>query len=142
MWWGTWVTHVGRWQERAASQANVLLVRYEDLASELAAEAQRVAAFLDMQPLTPPELSAVVEKCRLAYMRRHAEEFEMHPPHLLQSSNAFFRHGGQQRTQDVPPRIMHDLRAWCRQEGAARGLTIERLYPDLAMEKSEQLVAS
>jgi hypothetical protein len=134
MWWGTWVTHVGRWQQRAAGETNVLLVRYEDMACDLTAEAERVAAFLGMQPLAQDELAAVVAKCRLKYMRHHTEVFEMHPPHLLQSEQAFFRHGGKDRSHGVPPEIAARLLAWCHDECAARGLPIPKLYPDLADE--------
>jgi hypothetical protein len=132
MWWGDWVTHVGPWQNRAACEVNVLLVRYEDLVDDLAAQAQRLAAFLGVAPLSEPELASVVDKCRLDYMRGHADEFEMHPPHLLQSANPFFRDGRQDRARGVPPEIARQILDWCRDACAARGIPIDRLYPDLA----------
>ncbi len=133
MWWGDWVAHVGPWQRRAAREDNVLLVRYEDLAADLPAQAQRLAAFLGVAPLSLDELESVTDKCRLDYMRGHADEFEMHPPHLLQSANPFFGDGRKDRARSVPPEIAAQIMDWCRQACAARGIPIERLYPDLAL---------
>lgn len=134
MWWGTWVTHVGGWQHRAQCEANVLLVRYEDMASDLAAVAERLAAFLDVPPLTQPELAAVVQKCRLEYMRSHADVFEMHPPHLLQTVKPLFGDGRKDRARDVPTDVARQILDWCRAQCAARGVPIGRLYADLAAE--------
>lgn len=132
MWWGNWVSHVGPWQRRAAREANVLLVRFEDLTDDLATQAQRLATFLGVEPLSGPELASVVNKCRLDYMRGHADEFEMHPPHLLQSANPFFRDGGKDRARAVPPEIARQILDWCRAACADRGIAIDCLYPDLA----------
>jgi hypothetical protein len=132
MWWGTWPAHVGHWLARAEREDNVLVVRYEDLSYDLAAEVQRVAAFLGLQPLLPSELAAVVEKCSLESMRRQQEVFEMHPPHLLQSEHAFFRRGGRDRTGSVPPEIAARVLDRCREQIAARRWPVEQLYPDLA----------
>ncbi len=140
MWWGTWVTHVGGWQKRAAQYDNVLIVRYEDLACDLAAQAERIAAFLGLRPLSPEEATAIVAKCRLKYMRHHTDVFEMHPPHLLQSEQAFFRHGGKDRSQSVPPEIAARVLAWCEGECLSRGLETEKLYPDLAEQRNRGLV--
>jgi hypothetical protein len=142
MWWGTWVTHVGNWQARAADAENVLLVRYEDMACDLAAEAERIARFLDLRPLSLEEVTAIVAKCRLKFMRHHTDVFEMHPPHLLQSEQAFFRHGGKDRSQTVPPEIAARILAWCHEECVRRRQDIDKLYPDLAEEPSGQLIAS
>jgi hypothetical protein len=131
MWWGTWVMHVGHWQRRAEQSANVLIVRYEDLACDLAGQADRIAAFLGLRPLSTDEATAIVAKCRLKFMKHHTDVFEMHPPHLLQSEQAFFRHGGKDRSQSVPPQIAAELLGWCHDQIRERGLTIDRLYPDL-----------
>jgi hypothetical protein len=131
MWWQSWVTHVGGWQSRAESESNVLLVRYEEMTSNLAAVAQQVASFLDVPPLTDSELASITHKCSLEYMRTHADAFEMHPPHLLQTANPFFRHGGHDRGRSVPREIAREILAWCR-AASSRGLPLERLYPDLA----------
>ena len=135
MWWSTWVTHVGHWQRRAQREANVLLLRYEDLADDLEAATQQVAQLLEVAPLTPLETAAIVRKCRLDMMQRQAEAFEMYPPHLLQSANPFFALGGSCRGQSVPPDIAREVLEWCRREGAARQFALERLYPDLAYDR-------
>ena len=132
MWWGAWPAHVGRWRARAEREDNILVVRYEDLSSDLAGQARRVAAFLGLTPLLPEELAAAVEKCSLDFMRRHEEAFEMHPPHLLQAEHAFFRHAGRDRSAGVPPEIAARLLAWCREQNASRGLALDMLYPELA----------
>lgn len=131
MWWGTWVDHVGAWQHRAEQNANVLFLRYEEMATDLEAVAQRLAQFLGLAPLTPWELENIVAKCQLEYMRRHSHVFEMHPPHLLQSADSLFGKGGVQRYRDVPPAIASRIVAWCRTQIAARGYSLERLYPEL-----------
>ena len=136
MWWSTWVTHVGHWQRRAEREANVLLVRYEDLAADLAAATQQVAQLLEMEPLTALETAAIVRKCRLDMMQSQAETFEMYPPHLLQAANPFFAHGGADRVRSVPPGIARSVLDWCRREGAARQFALERLYPDLAYDRA------
>ena len=131
MWWGNWVSHVDGWQGRAAREDNVLLVRYEDMASDLAAVASRVARFLEISPLSPRELACVVQKCALEYMRAHEDAFEMHPPHLLQTAHPFFRDGRKDRCGSVPTKSARQILDWCRAQCAARGSSIGRLYPDL-----------
>jgi hypothetical protein len=132
MWWGGWPGHVGDWQQRAGQAGNVLLVRYEDMTADLAAVAQRVAAFLGLKPLSTGELERVLHNCRLDTMRRHADLFEMHPPHLLQAADAFFGRGGADRYRDVPADVRQRILAWCQRDNAARGFRLEQLYPDLA----------
>ncbi len=132
MWWGTWVAHVGRWQRLAEQESNVLVVQYEDMAADLPAVAARAATFLDLAPLAPGELTSVVDKCSLSYMRAHADVFEMHPPHLLQATNPFFADGRKDRARGVPPEIARQILSWCAAESAAQGLPIEHLYPDVA----------
>src|SRR5262245_23505113 len=112
MWWGTWVRHVGGWQCRAEDGPNVLVVTYEEMASDLEAVAQTVANFLHVSPLTQTELESVVRKCSLDYMRRHADAFEMHAPHLLQAANPFFRDRGGSQADEVPRWIALGIAAW------------------------------
>ncbi len=132
MWWGTWVRHVGHWQRHAESEPGVLLVRYEDMQADLANVAARVVAFLGLAPRAPGEMALVIEKCRHDYMRRHADVFEMHPPHLLQSANPFFTSGGNDRARSVPPDIAEDIFDWAREESATQNFPLQRLYPDLS----------
>jgi hypothetical protein len=119
MWWGTWVSHVAGWQRRAEGQSNVLWIRYEEMANDLESVIRTVADFLDVSPLTQTELAAVAHTCSLDYMRRHADAFEMHPPHLLQAANPFFRNGGNDRSAEVPPAIVAEIMAWARATQAA-----------------------
>jgi hypothetical protein len=135
MWWNTWAVHVAGWWQRARRKANVLFVRFEDMKSDLVAVARRVAEFLDVRPLTESELAAVAGKCSFAYMRQHADAFEMHPPHLLQEAGAFFVSGRSDRHRDIPPEVGKRIADWCRRECAANSFPVHRLYPDLAPDK-------
>lgn len=131
MWWNTWIDHLAGWWPRADSEPNVLLVRFEDMTKDLPSAVQQVARFLALPPLDESEVAAVVEKCGFAYMREHAEAFEMHPPQLLQAASPYFVSGRADRSRDLPPDAAERIAHWCRAECAARGLPVARLYPDL-----------
>jgi hypothetical protein len=120
MWWGTWVTHVGGWQRRADDEPNVLVVTYEEMASDLETVVQTVADFLKVIPLTQTELESVVRKCSLDYMRCHADAFEMHAPHLLQAANPFFRDRGGSRADEVPCSIALEIATWAESSAASK----------------------
>jgi len=136
MWWNTWVAHVGGWLRLAGRETNILLVRFEDMKSDLGAIARQVAAFLEMPRLTEPEWASVVEKCGFAYMREHADVFEMHPPHLLQAANPFFVSGKANRFVDMPAAVGRRIGDWCLAECDARGVPVRGLYPELARRSS------
>jgi hypothetical protein len=130
MWWGTWPDHVKGWWERAKSK-NVLFVHFEDMKRDLPAVARRVAEFLGMSSLTEAELARVVEKCGFAYMQEHQGNFEMHPPHLLQTNAALFVSGKAERHQDVSPDARARVRAWSVEQMAGSDFPLTTAYPDL-----------
>jgi hypothetical protein len=101
MWWGTWSRHVQGWRARAV-QPNVLFVRFEAMREDLVGIARRVAAFLDLKPLTQRELANTIEKCSFAYMQKHQGNFEMQPPHVGQTEAAFFVSGKAERLKNLP----------------------------------------
>jgi hypothetical protein len=131
MWWGVWTDHVRGWWERAQQQDNVLFVYYEDMKRDLAAVVQHVAEFLGEAPLNDAELASIVEKCSFAYMQKHQDNFEMQPPHILQTNAALFVSGKADRHKDVPADVSARVRAWA---GAAfpAGHPILDVYTDLA----------
>jgi hypothetical protein len=142
MWWGTWVEHVRGWRQAALAKENVLFVRYEDLADDLPAVVREVAEFLRIQPLQDPELHQIARKCSFAYMKQHADAFEMHPPHLLQTGNAFFKSGARDRRSDIPPDVRERIRRWSCEASAAAGFAVEELYPDLRAGQTRERAAA
>lgn len=132
MWWGPWPGHVAGWWDRAARDGNVLFLYFEDMKRDLPATVRRVAAFLGVSPLSDGELARVVEKCGFAYMQRHQEAFEMHPPHLLQANAELFVRGSADRHLDVPEAVGQRILGWCARELAGRAFPAADRYPDLA----------
>lgn len=132
MWWGTWPAHVRGWWERAQQDGNVLFVYFEEMKRDLPGIVRRVAEFLGVKPLTDRELAQVVEKCGFAYMQEHQDNFEMHPPHILQTNAELFVRGSADRHQDVPAEVRQRLLAWAAKELRGSGVPLERVYPDVA----------
>jgi hypothetical protein len=131
MWWGTWTDHVKGWWERARSP-NVLFVFFEDMKRDLPAVVRRVAEFLGVRPLSESELARVVEKCGFAYMQEHQDNFEMHPPHILQTNAELFVRGSADRHKDVPADARRRIRAWVAAELRGSGFPLTEKYPDVA----------
>ncbi len=132
MWWGTWTDHVRGWWDRAQESDNVLFVLFEDMKKDLPDIVRKVTAFLDIRPLTETELGRVVEKCSFAYMQKHQEAFEMHPPHVLQSRAELFVSGSANRHLDVAPEVRQRVMQWAAGELRATTFPLERFYPDVA----------
>jgi hypothetical protein len=131
MWWGTWTDHVKGWWERARSP-NVLFLFFEDMKRDLPAVVRRVAEFLGVRPLSESELARVVEKCGFAYMQEHQDNFEMHPPHILQTNAELFVRGSADRHKDVPADARRRIRAWVAAELRGSGFPLTEKYPDVA----------
>ncbi len=132
MWWGSWPEHVAAWCSRAESAPNILIVRFEDMKRDLASVVNTVAKFLEVEPLTGVERVEIVEKCSFRYMRRNADIFEIHPPHLLQSADCFFACGTVDRYRDLTPAVQERIMAWCRSELSRVGDNhVGMLYPEL-----------
>ena len=134
MWWGTWADHVNGWWARSEREPNVLFVHFEEMKKDLAGVARRVAAFLGVAPLTDAELAEVVRKSGFRYMQEHKGNFEMNPPHILQTDAELFVRGTADRHKDVPPDVRARIAAWCAQAmaGDANGYPLDRYYPDVA----------
>jgi hypothetical protein len=132
MWWGTWPDHVVGWWEWSQQHPNVLFVSFEDMKKDLRGVAVQVAELLGMRPLGGEELDRVVHKCGFAYMKEHADAFEMHPPHLLQTDAELFISGKAERHLDVPAEVRERVLLWAREQLRGRGFPVERFYPDVA----------
>jgi hypothetical protein len=132
MWWGTWPAHVRGWWDRSRSDMNVLFVHFEEMKRDLPQMVRRVAAFLGVAPLTDAELARVVEKTGFAYMQKHQDNFEMHPPHILQTNAALFVRGTTERHLDVPADTRRRILAWAAAEMAGSDFPLAQVYPDVA----------
>lgn len=132
MWWGTWTDHVKGWWDRAQRDPNVLFVYFEEMKRDLPAVVRRVAAFLGVAPLTEAEIANVVHKCGFAYMQEHQDNFEMHPPHILQTNAELFVRGTADRHLDVPEDARGRIRAWAAAEMAGSDFPLMEAYPDVA----------
>jgi hypothetical protein len=128
MWWGSWPGHVDGWWRRAQESDAVLFVRYEDMKSDLPAVAQRLGAFLGLDPLDDAELSVVTRRCSFSNMRAHAEVFAMHPPSLIVVEPDLLPSGSARRHRDVPPEVGSTVLAWCQAQLPAGGYPLGDAY--------------
>lgn len=132
MWWGPWPAHVGGWWDRAQADGNVLFLHYEEMTTDLHGVIGRIASFLGLGPLTGAELEVIAHKGSFAYMRQHAEAFEMHPPHLGTPDPEGLRRGTVTRHLDVPAGTRDRLAAWCLAALEGSRYPLAERYPDLA----------
>lgn len=132
MWWGTWTDHVKGWWDRAQSNPNVLFVFFEDMKKDLGGVTRRVADFLGVAPLSETELANVVRKCGFDYMQEHQDNFEMHPPHILQTNAELFVAGTADRYKNVPPEIRGRVAAWVVREMSGSSFPLAQYYPDVS----------
>ena len=131
MWWGTWTDHVKGWWDRSRKEKNVLFIYFEDMKKDLPATVRRVAEFLGLKPLSDAELARVVEKCGFKYMQEHQGNFEMHPPHIMQTNAELFVSGGAERHKDVPAEARQRVAAWAAREMAGSDFPLATVYPDV-----------
>ncbi|MCL4204564.1 MAG: sulfotransferase domain-containing protein [Pirellulaceae bacterium] len=130
MWWTAWPEHVAGWWHRSRNHDNVLLVHFERMKQDLHGEAERIARWLNLEPLEPAELELVLRHCGYSWMRDHAEWFESQPPHLLRPHPQLFIKGTLDRFRDVPETQAMRVAAWCRSELERREVPWRSLYPD------------
>ena len=81
----TWMPH--------RNDPNVLWLRYEDLRKDLAGQARRIAAFLNV-PVPEERMAAILEKCSFEYMRQHDHKFDFRTGMYEESPGRFIRQGG------------------------------------------------
>ena len=67
--WGTWGENVASWVAARGNNKNFLLLRYEDMIQDTAAQLTRIAAFLDLA-ITRDLLEKTVEKSSAEQMRK------------------------------------------------------------------------
>jgi aryl sulfotransferase len=135
MWWGTWTDHVKGWWERSQQNNNVLFVYFEEMKRDLPGVIRRVADFLGVAPLNDAEVAAVAEKCGFRYMQEHQDNFEMQPPHILQTNAQLFVSGTAERHKDVPADARARIADWASAELADSSFPLAQVYPDVVAPK-------
>ena len=78
-------------------------------------------------------MASVLRKCSFEFMKENADQFEMHPPHILQSQGKFFVSGKKNRFMDIPEEMRQRVATWSRQELEKAGVPVAELYPDLSL---------
>jgi hypothetical protein len=131
MWWGTWTDHVRGWWDRSQKDGNVLFLYFEDLKRDLSGIVRQVAGFLGVKPLTDQELQQVVEKCSFAYMQEHKSNFEMQPPHVMQTNADLFVRGTADRHKDVAPEVRERLVIWAVKHLDGSDFPLRTAYSDV-----------
>lgn len=81
-----------RRDENGTGTGNILLVHYADLATDLEAEMQHIAAELDID-VPEHRWPTLVEAARFDQMRRNAARLAPDPAGILKDRSAFFRRG-------------------------------------------------
>lgn len=132
MWWGPWPDHVEGWWRRAEDAENVLFVHFEEMKRDLPSVTERVAGFLELAPLDEGELERTLHRCSFEFMQRHADAFEMHPPHILAVGSEHFLRGTRDRYRDVPAEVRSRVAAWCAGRLADAAYPLADRYPDVA----------
>ena len=136
MWWGTWTDHVKGWWSRAQANPNVLFVYFEEMKRDLPAVVRQVAAFIGVAPLTDAEVAEVARKCSFAYMQEYQDNFEMHPPHILQTNAELFVSGTADRYKNVPAQVRQRIAQWVVREMSGSDFPLATVYPDVLEQTS------
>jgi len=131
MWWGTWTDHVHGWWDVSSRNANVLFVHFEEMKDDLRGVVERVASFLDLEPLDSQELADITRKCGFAYMQEHQDTFEMHPPHIMAVDAELFVKGTADRHADAPAETKHRILEWVAAELMNSTYPLAQFYPDV-----------
>jgi hypothetical protein len=131
MWWGTWTDHVLGWWRWSQEQKNVLFIYFEDMKRDLPGTIRKVAAFLDVKPLSDEELASVADKCSFRYMQDNQSSFEMMPPHILQARARLFVSGSADRHEDIPKDLRMRVSSWAARELTDTGFPLQQVYPDV-----------
>ena len=71
---GSWFTHVSSWWLQG-NRPNILLVRYEELATDLEGAIRKIAHFFNLDIATD-RLHSIVRKCSFEYMKEYEAKFD------------------------------------------------------------------
>jgi len=93
-----WAHVRGWWEQRQRS--NVLLLHHARITTDLPGEMRRLAAFLGID-LKDTALPAMLEHCRIEYMREQSGKLPAFTRIFAQGAHDFFHHGTNGRWKDV-----------------------------------------
>ena len=91
---GSWFEHVSDWLAQR-DNPRVLIVRYEELTSDLAGGIRRIAQFCDIQ-IAPADLPRILERCSFEFMKQHQRQFDLVAENMRElgaERDAFIRKG-------------------------------------------------
>ena len=90
----SWFRHVEGWRQQEGNP-RVLLLRYEDLASDLQRSVGRIARFCGLR-VSPEKTREVLHRASFDFMKEHEEQFDPITEHLMDQGlvrGAFLRRG-------------------------------------------------
>ena len=128
MWWGSWPEHVSGWWQQAQQNSNILLVRWEDMQSNLTAVVQQVNAFLNLPSLANEELAMILRHASLEHMQANEDLFEITPPHLLQNTTSLLKRDTADRMQDVGTDQRRRIQQWAEKQLLRNGVPGDQLF--------------
>ncbi len=124
--WGastTWFEHLRSWWPHRRDP-EVLFLSYEEVIADLPGTVRRVAAFCGL-PLREEEMPRIVERCGLAFMKRHEEKFDNRFHDVRPGYAGFIRRGEATAGEDLDPRqralLERKLSELARELGCDRG---------------------
>ncbi len=91
---GSWFRHVRGWTAHEG-RSNVLVIRYEQLISDMEATARRLALFCGFD-ISEETLPRILERCSFAFMKAHEDKFDHITDILFEKGfvkGAFIREG-------------------------------------------------
>jgi peroxiredoxin len=117
---GSWFRHVRGWWEHC-DDPNVLFLRYEDLAADLAGCLRKISAFCGL-PVAPQRWNGILERCSFTLMKQHESQFDPLMAMLYEQGyqpHTFLRQGqtGGWRAQLSPRQARRFDKAWNRRLG-------------------------
>ncbi len=102
--WGassTWFQHLRSWWPHR-HDPNVLFLSYEQVIADLEGTARRVATFAGLS-LREEEVPRIVERCGLAFMKRHEEKFDTRLQGARPELQGFIRRGEATAGEELSP---------------------------------------
>ncbi len=88
---GSWFDHMASWFPHRR-EAHVLFLRYEEVIADLTEAVRTVARFCEI-PLEEANLPRIVERCSVAFMKRHEGQFDPRQYRLRRNAGTFIRNG-------------------------------------------------
>jgi Sulfotransferase domain len=87
----SWFEHVESWWPHR-NDPNVLFLLYGDVVGDLAGTVRRIAAFCGL-PVDERSMPRIVERCGIAFMKRHEERFDSRLQRIGRRPEEFIRDG-------------------------------------------------